>query len=443
MVERDPGKRPDPDASSSSPASASPGASARVRRGASGPVAARPPSETERRNPFRVTYIAILVYVVLLMLSVRVAESLLDVHYRQAVSDAIRVNPANGPIVPQIERRVSRLVRNSAWTRLGDVRLDVFVLGADGRTPLYVVGRAVAPPPGTNPHQEFVDAIRLLPASAATVVSVPPDSRLAAAIAISYGAVLLTGLFFYNRSLARREQQQLDSAVRARDLIATRAEEIESELQLIQHHLRDVEPAERAHSEEISKLVSEREILQLKLDELADREAELRASAARSQELDQERQALEDLLEEAIDDLGDKEQQIGTLQDRLKRAVRAAPAGGKGRASEQTARRMRTLYKQIEFDDRAIQDLVALRDEAMKLRAEESIKRLADDPDSAAIRRKVGGLPPHLAIFELGFAGKGRIYYTRGRKQRHRVLSIGAKNTQKADLDYLSRLPSD
>ena len=53
----------------------------------------------------------------------------------------------------------------------------------------------------------------------------------------------------------------------------------------------------------------------------------------------------------------------------------------------------------------------------MKLKAEEAIKRLADGSDAAAIRRKVGGLPPHLSIFELGFAGKGRIYYTRGRQR--------------------------
>jgi hypothetical protein len=53
----------------------------------------------------------------------------------------------------------------------------------------------------------------------------------------------------------------------------------------------------------------------------------------------------------------------------------------------------------------------------------------------------VGGLPPQLSIFELGFAGKGRIYYTRGRSRRFRVLLVGAKNSQKTDLEYLSRLP--
>ena len=103
---------------------------------------------------------------------------------------------------------------------------------------------------------------------------------------------------------------------------------------------------------------------------------------------------------------------------------------------------MRTLYKNLEIDDRAIQDLVALRDEPMRLKAEEGIKRLVENPDSAAVRRKVGGLPPQLSIFELGFAGKGRIYYTKGRQHRVRVLAIGAKNTQKTDLEYLSRLPA-
>jgi hypothetical protein len=43
----------------------------------------------------------------------------------------------------------------------------------------------------------------------------------------------------------------------------------------------------------------------------------------------------------------------------------------------------------------------------------------------------------------LGFAGKGRIYYTVGRQRRFRVLAVGAKNSQKTDLEYLSRLPRE
>jgi DNA repair exonuclease SbcCD ATPase subunit len=182
-----------------------------------------------------------------------------------------------------------------------------------------------------------------------------------------------------------------------------------------------------------------------KLSDLAEREAELRQSAARSFELDQERQALEELLEEASGDLTSKEEEIQDLQASLKTASKKAGegrGGGRTRAVEQLSRRLRTLYKTVEFDDRVIQDMVALRDETMKLKAEEGIKRLADDSELTAIRRKVGGLPPQLSIYELGFAGKGRIYYSRGRNLRYRLLLIGAKNSQKTDLEYLSRLPS-
>jgi hypothetical protein len=102
---------------------------------------------------------------------------------------------------------------------------------------------------------------------------------------------------------------------------------------------------------------------------------------------------------------------------------------------------MRVLYPRLEIDDRAIDDLVALQDEASKLRAEECIKRLGDDADNVGVRRKVGGLPNHLAIYELGFAGKRRLYYAKVRNGRFRVLVIGAKNTQQSDLDYISRIP--
>jgi len=396
-----------------------------------------------RLASFWVTYVAILAFVVLSFQTIAVAEGLLTVHFRRLVAAAIRVNPAQGPIVGQIEDRIGGLLERSPWIRSGDVRVNALVFGADGRTNLYVVGRAVPPPPDMNPHQVFVDALRLLPATSDVVVSVPILSRLSAAIVVFYGAGLVIFLFLYNRAVARREGLLLTSAVAARDASAQRAREIETELGRVQERLRKVEPGERAQAEEIRRLENERESLRRKLEQLAEREAELRASAARASELDDERRALEDLLEEAVEDLSQKEGEIQDLQGRLERAARAPSSRSRGRASEHLERRLRTLYKTIEFDDRVVQDLLALGDEIQRLRAEEGIRRLADDPETAAIRRKVGGLPPPLAIFELGFAGKGRIYYTRGRQQRYRVLAIGAKNSQKSDLEYLSRLPPE
>jgi len=395
----------------------------------------------DRLSSFRVTYAAIFAYVLLCVASVMGADALLSSHFEKAVAAAIRVRPTEGPIVPQIQERVSRAVHDSAWVTIGRVRINAFVLGADG-TPLYAGLRAIPPPPDSNPSSWLSEANRLLPASAEVVSSVPLDSVLAVAIFIAYGAVLIQGLFLYNRAVARGEEARLRAAILTRDTSASRAASIQAELDRVRQRLRDVEPSEQSHVQEIVTLQKEREGLRRKLDDLAEREAELRTSASRATELEEERHALEELLDEATEDLGQKEEEIQSLQDRLKRATRSAPSS-RGRAADQLARRMRTLYKNLEIDDRAIQDMVALRDETMKLKAEEGIKRLVEDPDSVAVRRKVGGLPPHLSIFELGFAGKGRIYYTRGRQHRFRVLSIGAKNTQKTDLDYLSRLPAE
>jgi len=397
-------------------------------------------STLDRLASFRVIYAGILAFVLLYFFSVVGAEALLDRYFKSEVAEAIRVDPGEERVATAIQERVSEVVQDSFWTRFAGVRVNAFVLGANG-TPLYVVGRPVPPPPDASPGSWMAEAERLLPARAEVVVSVPHNALLATFFLVLYGAMLVVGLFRYNRAVARREAELLRSAVSERDAAAGRAREIEREIEAVRERLRSVEPAEQAHSEEIHSLERERQELQAKLRELADREAKLRTTAARSSELEQERQALEELLEEAMDDLSTKEETIQSLEGRLKKASKSPSSRTRG--ADQLARRLRTLYKNLEFDDRAVHDLVALGDETMKLKAEESIKRLADESEHAAVRRKVGGLPPQLSIFELGFAGKGRIYYTKGRQRRHRILAVGAKNTQKPDLEYLSRLSPD
>jgi hypothetical protein len=393
----------------------------------------------DRVASFRFIYLAIFSFVALSVVTVLAAESLLSRHFQETTNAAIRVSPATGPIAPQIQARVSDITRGSAWTRLGGVSVRAIVIGSDGSI-IYSGGQVVPPPPSFDPIAVFREAQRLLPASVETFVAVPINSVLVISILVSYGAILISSLFVQNRNVARREAMLIQSAIDARDETAKRTGNIERELEQVRMRLLQVEPAERAHTEEIQELQQERSSLQRKLLELAEREQKLRSTAAHSIELDEERSALEDLLEEAATELGEREETIGTLKSQLKRAAKAAPSGGRSRATEQLAKRMRTLYKNLEFDDRAISDMIALRDEINRLKSEEAIKRLSDDADNTAIRRKVGGLPPQLSIFELGFAGKGRIYYTRGGQQRFRILAIGAKNTQKTDLEYLSRL---
>ena len=385
----------------------------------------------ERIASFRFAYGAIFLFLVGYVFTVEALEELLRRYYRAEVEAAVRVDPADGPVAQQISTRISALLQGSLWIRYGDVRVRPLVLAADGRTLLYAGGGFPgAAAPGAS------GSVALLPAIVDLDVSLPHNTLLANAVLLFYASLLVTTLVIYTRRLAAREQLELDTLAATRDALAARASSIESELTTVRARLSEVEPESELQAEEIGDLQRERADLHGRLAQLEVREGELRSGSARTLKLEEERQALEELLDEATRDLSAKQSELSDLRSQTRRASKRAE-----RDEELIARRLRTLYKNLEVDERAIENLAALGDEASRLRAEEAVKRLCDEADTAMVRRKVGGLPPHLSIFELGFADKGRIYYTSGRTRRFRVLAIGAKNSQKTDLEYLSRLP--
>ncbi|MCS5636013.1 MAG: hypothetical protein NZ990_05810, partial [Myxococcota bacterium] len=374
----------------------------------------------DRILSFRVIYIAVFAFLVLYTSTISLTEIGLDRHFGRLAAEAVHVTELEAPVATQIQQAMANLVELSPWVTVGGIRVTTLVLGSDGTSWIYVHGRILPQEEGLQPSDVLRQAVELLPATADITVSVPHTSLLANAILVAYASILLWGLYSYNRFNQRRYARQTTEAVRARDQAAGRAEEIEAELAEARNRLETIEPSERAHSAEISSLQAERLGLQQKLRRLAGREEELRGSADRAVELSQEVSALEELLEEAAGDITTKEEELRELEKNLKQASRGGGTARGKKGSEALGRRLRTLYKTLEIDDRAVDTLFALRDEGMKLKAEEALKRLAEEADNVAVRRKVGGLPKHLNIFELGFGGKGRIYYSRGKQQRFR-----------------------
>jgi hypothetical protein len=395
----------------------------------------------DRLLSFGVVYVAIFVFLLLYVFTVQFAEIILQGHFQERANRAVNITGLDEPVPSQIQNGIRSQVESSGWLRFGGVEANTIVLASDGITWLYVNGQIVPQPEGLDPTDVLRQAVQQLPATANVSVSVPHNTVLANSILIAYAAILIWGLYAYNRTLARRHQQQMELALGVRDEAARRAAQIEAELKQTRQRLAQIEPAEREQSEEIAAMQRERRSLQSKLGSLAAREEELLGKADRATDLVQEVRALEDLLEEAASDLEAKDGEIQSLEKNLKKASKGS--SGRARGTDTLARRLRLLYKGVEIDDRAVDDLVALRDEGMILKAEEKLKRLDEEADNVAVRRKVGGLPDHLSIFELGFAGKGRIYYTKGKQRRFRVLCVGAKNSQDADLDYMRRLSRD
>jgi len=397
-----------------------------------------------RLGSYRVIYVAVAIFALLYVYTVKGTERALGAVFETRVEQALDVRDFRESVSVQIQRRISEDIRRSVWVRWGGVDASVLVIGKDGRTLIYAGGPAPPPPDAFDLMANLREAERLLPADAQVTVSLPHNTLLANAILLVYAAALIQGLFLYNRSVSQRERAELDQALEARDAAAERTGTIERELDDIRQRLLEVEPAEQGQAREVAALRQERQQLQAQLTALTAREEELRSKAARALELDQERHSLEELLEEAASDLSSRDDAIRDLEQRLSKAAKSAKAkaGARARETEMIERRFRTLYKNLEVDDRALEGIVALGDESLRLKCEDNLKRLDGEADNVAVRRKVGGLPNHLSIFELSFAGKGRVYYQKGQHRRFRVLLVGGKASQRADLEYLSRLES-
>ena len=400
----------------------------------------------ERYSAFYVMCVGLIFIVMAYLASVRLAEHALGLEFQQRVNRAVEVDDFDVSVVQQIQNRIDEAVRDSKWVRWGGLRVTTLVLAQDGLTWLYVDGHAERPPPqGLDPTDLLEEWMKLLPAKAEVTTSLPHNALIANSILFVYASVLLRVVYRSHRRATHFETARLNDALMARNEAARRAAEIETELAKTRSRLSEIEPKEREQGEEVEALQREREDLHRKLTALAAREESLRSRADHAVNLGQEVRALEDLLEEATIDLESMDGEIGRLEVSLRKAFKTSGKlqSSKAKAAEALAHRFRTLYKTIEVDERAVADIMVLGDETLRLKAEESLKRLTDEADNVAVRRKVGGLPEHVQVFELGFAGKGRIYYARGKSRRFRILCVGAKNTQSADLDYLARLPRE
>jgi peptidoglycan hydrolase CwlO-like protein len=403
------------------------------------------PVSVDRITSFLFVSGAILLFLSAFLLTMRGAEKLLQLHFERVVNESIQIAASPRPPGESIRDNLNESVENSGWVRVWGVKVDVIVTARDGRTWLYVNGRSLERR-YQNRDPKIMTEIHatLLPAMATVGTSVEHNTALFSSILIVYAAIFLTGFFVHNRNVLDRQIRVINDARESRDQAARTATRIEREFDAVRAQLREVEPAAEQDRDEIARLQSEQQELRARLESLVARERELRGQEDRVAVLEEDSRVLEGMLDEATANLAAKDAEIRKLEQSLKRADKGTGAAGrKSKASEVLVKRIRTLYPQLEIDDRAIDDIVALPDEATRLRAEECVKRLAENADNLGFRRKVKALPNHLSIYELAFAGKRRVYYAKAKNGRFRVLVIGTKKTQRSDLDYLAKIPRE
>ena len=106
---------------------------------------------------------------------------------------------------------------------------------------------------------------------------------------------------------------------------------------------------------------------------------------------------------------------------------------------EAAQKRFRTLYKNISINKRAVSGFLDFTDD-FKIKGEKLIHQLNESPQLVPIKRKVFGKKNREKILEVIFAYKGRLYFRKQKNSKIEVLTIGTKNTQTKDLEFLSSL---
>jgi vacuolar-type H+-ATPase subunit I/STV1 len=199
---------------------------------------------------------------------------------------------------------------------------------------------------------------------------------------------------------------------------------------------------ERINTERLEASTEERERLKSEFERLKGTLEDEKKKAGRDEdELFEEIESLEAELNQNLELQNIQEEEILELKDRIKQYQQGQLKTDKQKikTSDAARKRFNTLYKNLGFHNRAISGYIELNEE-LKMKAEEVIHQLNEDSNLVKIKRKVFGGKGHPTVLEVLFGYKGRLYFRNTKDKGIEVLTIGTKNTQTRELEFLAKL---
>lgn len=252
-------------------------------------------------------------------------------------------------------------------------------------------------------------------------VQIEHNTLIANSLLASYIVAALGGLLlFYRRAMASVRQEEF-----------TRRRVLDGMARERHQRLKQLEGLESQRISLAEKIGSMREELK------AERQ---KASATEDQMVD-EMVALEEKINQSLKQQERQLQEINDLREKIDQFEKGSQPKGRQhlKGLDSSRKRFNTLYKKLTVHDRAIEGVLNLP-EQLKLKAEEVIHQLNDDPNLVAVKRKVFGKKSRETVFEVIFAYKGRLYFRKLPGNRLEIVAIGTKLTQNKDLAFLDKL---
>jgi predicted nucleic acid-binding Zn-ribbon protein len=240
--------------------------------------------------------------------------------------------------------------------------------------------------------------------------------------------VLLFYLFIVSALLARVYVARTREAERLNRLNAEALEKAGAELARSQGFLGQLKTEEESYRERINLLHS---ALHKARDRLESTEHDALAEMETLEKRLKESTALREAMEQEVVGLREEVTRLTVTSQRFEKK--------REKQAEGLTKRLRVLYKKVQFHEKAVQGLQELEDD-LQLKAEETVHAMNEDVGKVPVKRKVFLGKAALTVLESEFAYRGRIYWRRGANGKVEILAVGTKNTQPKDLAHLESL---
>ena len=321
-----------------------------------------------------------------------------------------------------INRNINRYLQNNVLISLG-VKVIVNVTSKKG-TILYPApvnnNTSILP---NNPIQIASDNYRLMEEGLVVDVDVviEPNTVLANIILCVYIFISIVVLSFYYWSGLKK----------------VRKEETEKNSELSRLKEREIN-----YAENLKAMMQDKKSLGFEIKKIQKQLKKETIKASKNEdEMIKEIILLENKVMNKIELLNDKEKEIDELKEKIKRFEKEGRKESKQKIKfyHSVRKRFKTLYKNISIDQKAIMGFLDLTED-MKIKSEEIIHKLNENPKLVPVKRKVFSKKGRSSVQEAIFAYNGRLYFRANKQSRIEILSIGTKNTQAKDLEYLDTI---
>ncbi len=203
----------------------------------------------------------------------------------------------------------------------------------------------------------------------------------------------------------------------------------------------DLQKEDEIHKQILDELKKERQDLFENIKALNARYQEDRRKASiNEEEMFQEIISLEEKFNAFIEFKQAKEKEIEELKSKIQTYERRKTPKIRRNEFDFMLKRFSVIYKNIEINRKALTGFLNI-DEDQQIKVEEIIHLLDSDPDKVIIKRKVfSGKKSRTTCFEVLFSYNGRLYFRKNENNRIEILTIGNKNTQTKDMEFIHNL---